>query len=228
MKYIDYEDVLSSARLGRFLKACSNKQDKALELYRLNIILSQNFYAILSMYEVALRNAIDKHYSIVFNDKEWLKNQCLGNGFLNDNKFQVGRFKSKKKVDASIRELGIRYTHDRVIASLSFGFWVNLFAPLQFRLAGQNLHKTFVSREKGTTPKEIYNELHKILDFRNRVAHHEPICFNGKEHVDLSHVLFIYSLILKYIKWLGLDTNKFLKDIDNTKAIVEKINLKYS
>jgi hypothetical protein len=224
MQYEDFEKILSHARLSRFLKACNGDKQKALKLYRLNIELSQNFYAILSMFEVALRNAIDVHYSNHFNDKEWLKNQCIGKGFLNDNAFQTGRFKSKKKVDSAIRELGVRYTHDRVIASLSFGFWVNLFAPIQFRLAGQNLHKIFPNRPKGTLPKLIFNELNIILDFRNRVAHHEPICFNGSQSINLTNVVNTYTSIIELTQWLGIDNVRFLKDLDNTNQIISEIN----
>lgn len=176
------------------------------------------------MFEVALRNAaIDVHYSNHFNDKEWLKNQCLGKGFLNDNAFQTGRFKSKKKVDSAIRELGVRYTHDRVIASLSFGFWVNLFAPIQFRLAEQNLHKIFSNRPKGTLPKQLFNELNIILDFRNRVAHHEPICFNGSQTINLTNVISTYTSIIELTQWLAIDNVKFLKDLDNTNQIIVEI-----
>jgi hypothetical protein len=224
MQYEDFEKILSYARLSRFLKACNGDKQKALKLYRLNIELSQNCYAILSMFEVALRNAIDVHYSNHFNDKEWLKNQCIGKGFLNDNAFQTGRFKSKKKVDSAIRELGVRYTHDRVIASLSFGFWVNLFAPIQFRLAGQNLHKIFPNRPKGTLPKLIFNELNISLDFRNRVAHHEPICFNGSQSINLTNVVTTYTSIIKLTQWLGIDNVRFLKDLDNTNQIISEIN----
>ena len=223
MQYADFEKILSKARLNRFLKACNGDKEKALDLYRLNIKLSQNFFAILSMFEVALRNAIDSHYSGHFNDNEWLKNQCLGTGFLNNNAFQTGRFKSKKKVDAAIKELGVRYNHDRVIASLSFGFWVNLFAPIQFRLAGQNLHKIFPNRPKGKQPKQIFGELNFILDFRNRVAHHEPICFNGSETVNLVGAEKCYDLLINYIIWLNLDSSKFLKDLDNMSSIINEI-----
>jgi len=223
MKYEDYEKVLSHARLSRFLKACNGDKQKALQLYRLNIKLSQNFFAILCMFEVALRNAIDIHFINHFQDKEWLKNQCLGKGFLNNPAFQTGRFKSKKKVDSAIRELGVRYTHDRVIASLSFGFWDNLFAPIQFRLSGQNLHKIFPNRVKGTQQKQIFNELNVVLEFRNRAAHHEPICFNGSQFIDLSNAKHTYSLIIKMIEWLAIDNERFLKDLDNTNQIVSEI-----
>jgi hypothetical protein len=223
MQYEDFEKILSQARLNRFLKACKGDKENALYLYHLNIKLSQNFYAILSMFEIALRNAIDIHYTNHFNDKEWLKTQCLGTGFLNDKAFQTGRFKSKKKVDSAIRELGVRYTHDRVIASLSFGFWVNLFAPIQFRLAGQNLHKIFSNRPKGTQPKQVFTELNIILDFRNRVAHHEPICFNGSQTINLVNVINTYNSIIKLIQWLAINNVKFLKDLDSTTQIIVEI-----
>jgi hypothetical protein len=224
MQYDDFEKLLSQARLSRFLKACDGDKQKALQLYRLNIKLSQNFYAILSMFEVALRNAINIHYSNHFSDKEWLKNQCIGNGFLNNSAFQTGRFKSKKKVDLAIRELGVRYTHDRVIASLSLGFWVNLFAPIQFRLAGQNLHKIFSNRPKGTLPRLIFAELNIILDFRNRVAHHEPICFNGSQSINLTSAVSTYNSIIQLTQWLNIDNLRFLKDLDNTNQIFAEIN----
>jgi hypothetical protein len=176
------------------------------------------------MFEVALRNAINIHYSNHFSDKEWLKNQCIGKGFLNNNAFQTGRFKSKKKVDSAIRELGVRYTHDRVIASLSLGFWVNLFAPIQFRLAGQNLHKIFSNRPKGTLPRQIFAELNIILDFRNRVAHHEPICFNGSQSINLTSAVSTYNSIIQLTQWLNIDNLRFLKDLDNTNQIISEIN----
>jgi hypothetical protein len=223
MEYEDFENTLSAARLNRFLIACGGDRARALNLYRLNIKLSQNFFGILSLFEVGLRNAIDRHYRDHFSDPEWLKNQCLGKGFLNDSVFSSGRFKSKKKVDASIKELGIRYSHDRVVASLSFGFWVNLFAPIQFRLAGQNLHLIFTARPKGTQPKQIFNELGTILDFRNRVAHHEPICFNGSQNINLGNVDHIYREIIKYIQWLGIDEQKFLEEIDGVTEILNII-----
>lgn len=224
MKYEDFERVLSPARLSRYLNACKSDKEKALKLYRLNIKLSQEFYAILSLFEVALRNAINEHNVAHFNDIEWLKNQCLKNGFLNNQMFSAGRFKSKKKVDSAIRELGIRYNHDKLVASLSFGFWVNLFAPIQFRLAGQNLHKIFATRPKGTQPKQIFNDLNQILDFRNRVAHHEPICFNSSKNIDLSRAVCIYNLISQLIEWMALYKSKFLNDLDNTSKIINEIN----
>ena len=137
MTFADYQTALSPARLNRYVTALAGDTQKALTLYRLNVLLSRQFYGLISVYEVCLRNRIDTYYATYFTDSEWLKNQCTGTGFLNDPAFKAGGFKSRKNVDGAICSLGIKYTHDRLVASMTLGFWVNLFAPLQFRLAHQ-------------------------------------------------------------------------------------------
>lgn len=225
MTYSDFEKALSSARLSRYLVACSNNKDKALKLYQLNIQLSQDFYAILSLFEVALRNSIDDHYKTYFNDPEWLKNQCTGTGFLNNQAFALGKFKSRKKVNEAIRDLGVRYTHDKVVASISFGFWVNLFAPIQFRLAGQNLHQIFISRPQGTQPRVLFNELTQLLNFRNRVAHHEPLCFNRSHQISILYAQTHYNLIVEKTNWLGFNAIDFFDGLDNVQETINLISV---
>jgi len=62
MKYEEYEKAISRPRLNIYLNACKGNKRKAIRLYRLNIKLSQSFYAILSILEVIIRNSIDEHY----------------------------------------------------------------------------------------------------------------------------------------------------------------------
>ena len=63
MRYNEYEMVFSSARLNIYKIACDGDNIKALILYRHNIKLCQKFYGVLNVFEVALRNAIDRHKS---------------------------------------------------------------------------------------------------------------------------------------------------------------------
>lgn len=60
MKYRDFESILSSQRLQRYVNSCSGDTRKAMTLYRENLHLSQEMFTIISCFEVALRNAIDK------------------------------------------------------------------------------------------------------------------------------------------------------------------------
>ena len=219
MTYEEFEKALSPARLNRYLGACGGDKLKTLELYRQNIVLSQEFYAILSLFEIALRNAINGHYTTQFNDKEWLKNQCAGSGFLNNPVFATAQYKSRKKVDEAIRNLGAGYTYDRLVATISFGFWINLFAPIQFRIAGQTLHKIFIKRPKGISAKDLYNDLILILEFRNRIAHYEQICFNSNHQKDLAYAQQHYDLIVEKTGWLGFPAKNFFDGLDNIQCI---------
>lgn len=59
MKYLDFENILSAKRMGRYLSAVGGDTRKAMTLYRENLRLSQELFTIVSCFEVALRNAID-------------------------------------------------------------------------------------------------------------------------------------------------------------------------
>lgn len=82
MKYSDYERAFSPARLNKYLVACGGNTTKALTLYRYNVKLCQKFYAILNIFEVLLRNAINVHYQNVFNDPDWVENQLQPGGMI--------------------------------------------------------------------------------------------------------------------------------------------------
>lgn len=43
------------------------------------------------------------------------------------------------------------------------------------------------------------NGLSHIREFRNRIAHHEPICFDGSGNISTSFALNHYLLICEYI-----------------------------
>ena len=60
MRYSDFEDAMSPERMRRYLTACVYDTKRAMTLYRYNLKLSQEMFAIVSCFEVTLRNKIDK------------------------------------------------------------------------------------------------------------------------------------------------------------------------
>ena len=60
MKYAKFESILSAARMNRYLVASNGNTRKAMTLYRLNLKLSQEFFTVISCFEIALRNKIEK------------------------------------------------------------------------------------------------------------------------------------------------------------------------
>ncbi len=67
MKYADFERLMSPSRMSRYLSACANQTRKAMTLYRANLRLSQDFFSMLGVFEVVLRNKIDTHYKAIYN-----------------------------------------------------------------------------------------------------------------------------------------------------------------
>ena len=82
MKYKDFENAFSAARLNKYKNACGGNTNKALTLYRHNVKLCQKFYGVLNIFEIILRNAINQHYTIHFNDADWIYHQLQSGGML--------------------------------------------------------------------------------------------------------------------------------------------------
>lgn len=79
MKYADFEKIMSSQRMERYLTACGGDTRKAMTLYRYNLQISQEMFTIVSCFEVALRNAIDRKLTENLGE-EWLKDSITANG----------------------------------------------------------------------------------------------------------------------------------------------------
>ena len=68
----------------------------------------------------------------------------------------------------------------------------------------------------------IYAKLDAIRNFRNRVNHCEPICFNGN-NIDCSKVIDIRTKLYDLIRWIDPDLVPFFEDIDNIQNKVDNI-----
>ena len=200
MKYSEYEIAFSQARLKKYLDACGGNRTKALSLYRHNIKLCQKFYGILNVFEIVLRNAINIHYCKYFSDQNWIRNQCKTGGMLER---APQRTELERTIEMLLRQ--DKYSNDRLVSSVSFGFWTYLFNRIPYRSGGMNLLKIFPNRTSGLGQRTIYNELQDIKSFRNRIAHHEAICFNSWGNIDMQYAEEKLSLIKKYVIFLGYD-----------------------
>jgi hypothetical protein len=200
--------AISTPRFQRYLEACGNR-DKALALYRANIALSQQLYGVIGVFEVILRNSIDR-YMIAQQGDEWLENAVTSGGYFD---ISPGCEITYHSVQEAIHRLGIQYTHDELITKLTFGFWTYLFSPKEFAAAGSSLLGAFPNRPFGTKQKTIFQNLVKINDLRNRIAHHEPICLE-KDIISINRTEKRYLLILELLSWLGCNPQQILSGID--------------
>lgn len=224
MKYSDFENIISQPRLARYKASCNNNTKKTVTLYRANIRLSQKIFSVLNLFEIALRNSIDNYYKSYFHrlnhNDEWLLTQSTIGGFLSAR----GCHQTRDLALNAINKLGNDYTHDKTVAELSFGFWRYLFAPKQYLAGGSILLNIFIARPPGISHTDIYNKLKFINDIRNRIAHHEPICFGRGNTISTHYAEYRYNLIIELIIWLGYDSNDLLYGIDSVSKEINFIN----
>lgn len=226
MKYTEFEDLISSERMRKYLVACGNDTRKAMKLYRLNLKLSQEMFTIISCFEVTLRNKIDKVMRQYFGN-DWLRDSIAFNGiFYSDNRVEQTRKIIQKAYDELIRENN--YSHTKLLSQMEFGVWKFMFNNVQYRLSGRHLLSIFPNKPK-TTPQmridnsKIFSELHSINMLRNRIAHHKPICFDSGINFNLQNATSCYSSILTFFYWMEIDSEKFLYGLDHIDTVCKQI-----
>ena len=60
---------------------------------------------------------------------------------------------------------------------------------------------------------------------RNRIAHHEPVCFNARGEIDTFYVLSRYDKMIKLFHWLDIDSASLLYGLDHVKKVCYQIEL---
>ena len=229
MKYSDFEYVLSAERISRYHRACGGDSRNAMTLYRYNLQLSQEMFSVISFFEVALRNAIDRHMRSHFGN-DWLRDSVLPNGIFQTNTNFIG---SARIIENAYQKLMFEhaYSHTRLLTTMEFGVWKYMFSTLQYRATGQTLLLVFPNKQRSTPQLQInqayiYNELDKVNKLRNRIAHHEPICFlTGQDVVYTDYIKKEYQNIQTLFSWMGINGKSMLYGLDHVLIICNKIDL---
>lgn len=163
------ETALSSDRLTAYLRETGGDKGRALRLYLWNTETSAAFYSPLQGLEIALRNALHRELSSIYG-AHW---------------YDTPSTPLTPRAKDLIREAKSSIAHNkkqvippRVVAELSFGFWVSLLGPgpsgtYEMQLWRPILYKAFP--HKRLSRKEVHNPLDQLRLLRNRIAHHEPI-----------------------------------------------------
>jgi hypothetical protein len=114
----------------------------------------------------------------LIHGNDWLQDSTQNGGIFDDKRFRF----TKGVIHEAVQSLGAFYTHPKLVAELGFGFWRYMFANHQFRAAGQNLLQIFPNKPVSIplvqyNSNYVFGQLEQINKLRNRLAHHEPICF---------------------------------------------------
>lgn len=169
------ERLFSAGRLARFYEVANHDMREAGALYAGNIQLSESVYPGLVVAEVALRNAVHRQLSYLYQTADW-------HLLVEQQPALRGLQPSIAKAQQHIRDRGEAVSADKVVAELNFGFWVTLFNRAyedalwkQLRIAFPHLPKA--ERQRPTVSVVV----NAVRVLRNRVYHNEPVCWNLQE-----------------------------------------------
>lgn len=217
---------MSSKRMRRYLNACGGNRRKAQTLYRLNLRLSQEMFTIISCYEVALRNAIDKIMTASFGP-DWLRDAIRPGGIFDGPLFS-GTTRIMYKAYNELVANG-KYSCSKMLSAMEFGVWKYMYSAPQYRATGRRLLNVFPQKPKSSAASQynnqfIYNELDAVNRLRNRIAHHEPICFlQDQETISTVYLQQCYRRILTLLRWMGIDAQTLLYGLDHVQNLSDRI-----
>ena len=217
MDFNTSQKLYSVPRINKYARACGGDKRKTMQLYRFNLRLCQKFYGVLSVFEVVLRNAVNEHYTIYYSDSDWIVNQAKVGGLYAHEQDEI------RTTANDYKKRGI-YNNDKMVSALTFGYWTHLFSKKRYKLGGKTLLKIFPNKAKGLNQADVYEDLTHIREFRNRIAHHEPICFDGNGNISTAFARRHYQLICDYISYFGLRPNDVIQWAETPDEILKKID----
>jgi hypothetical protein len=223
MDIAKYEHHFSTSRMSRYINACNGDADKTIRLYNLNIELSQALYPLLSILEIALRNAIDRQLAKYFNDNQWLirKRNLFAThpgllfrdkrGKLQPDNFFIDKINN---AEGKLHFRGIPVSQGKLLAELTFGFWVKFFDNKSIKILHGAQIRAFQNSPK-MPMTQVHSHLNQIVALRNRISHNEPICFNKAGQLCLITIEGYEQHICNALGWINHELKDW-SDIFNT------------
>ncbi len=211
MNFNQLQDLLSVARLDRYLVATGGDTERATRLYQVNLKLAQAFHPVLGVFEVVLRNKIDQALEVYFNDPDWIINQkrVLGGRLLT----QILEAENRLLADR------IPVSKGRLVASQMLGFWTDIFSKPTFKnLKGSPIH-IFKNPPPALVRADISTRLNQIRQLRNRINHNEPICFKHHQ-IDYTEVAAVHQAMYDVMDWIDPDIRRFLQGLDEVQKVL--------
>lgn len=182
-----FEHVISKPRLDSYRGYFhTTSVDEAIGLYMWNSELSSCFGALLSFFEIALRNNVHRAMS------QFYTRGASSSDHWYDRISASLKASTVSKI-TEVRQEGPRHARtfrnpapspDEIVSRVTFGFWPGVIGTLDPRFADQLFPNIFPHHSLNanpldwkirTTRKAALAFIYELNDFRNRLAHHEPL-----------------------------------------------------
>lgn len=188
-----------------------DNEARAILHYKENLKLAESFYISLSVFEVTLRNSISRQLEHMTGRKDWYAifptTPALTS--LNPDITQARRH---------IVNRGEHIDPDKIIAELTFGFWVTLLNSEYERVLWKHLRLAFPYMPKQDRKrKNVSAPCNALRKLRNRVFHHEPICW------DIRYVTQLHDQLVEVLGYINKDMPAWLETIDHFNQVKDEI-----
>ena len=182
--------ALSAPRLGRYLADSGDILDAAISLYERNARISEAFHLPLQGLEVCLRNHINEQLAGKYGSN-WYRTTAAP--------LTQATIEKLDKAMNDLRDRHVPINQGAVVAELNFGFWVTLLGRTYARsLWPPLLSRVFLQGGRRMSWQAVHGRMNDLRNFRNRVAHHEPIY-----HLNPAAV---HAEIIEAVAWICPDT----------------------
>jgi hypothetical protein len=182
-----FERAISKPRLDSYKGYFRTRNlDASIGLYMWNTELSTCFSNLISLFEITLRNQVHRAMSLRYSPS---KNQHSFDWY---NKIRGSLAKeTKRKIDYVLEDkFGKKVipapSPDELVSRVTFGFWPAILSRIDKRVNYANVifPQIFPNHILSVSPndwlieinrKSALNYIYELNDFRNRIAHHEPL-----------------------------------------------------
>lgn len=209
--------AISQPRLEPYIRACFFNRRLAIDLYRWNAEISGAFLAPIQLCEVTVRNAIVETLERVYGHN-WPWSSAFERS-LPDPRPPSGRpiFSPRREL---VRTRNRMTLPGKVVAELKFAFWVELLTRRHNdRLWRPYIRNSFPNLPERMTSRDaiiiLHNQLDKVKDVRNRIAHHEPIF---KLDVQAQ-----YKRIISLIHFCNQPTELWVQEFQDVTKLIKKM-----
>lgn len=188
-----------------------NNAKKAIRHYEQNIRLAESLGPSLSVFEVALRNALIRELETMTGSKAW---------YISFQSHPALKPLYRYIITASnqINTRGEEVTADKINGELTLGFWVSLFNAEYERYLWKDLRRAFPNLPKQRRQrKNVSAPLNTIRTLRNRVFHNEAISWN------LTRLTTLHGIILDVIGWMNPMLPAWLQRVDRYKKVLTRV-----
>ena len=219
----DLDAAISPSRLAPYLMAVGGSdRDMAMKLYLWNARIAKSFLYPLHVAEVITRNAIHEAFSRSFGGPGWM-NPVSGHL---DNRLNIQPQAAIQKAIGRLAANGnIHPSPDDIVAALTFDFWSNLFRrdyswlwPLPDPVSGKSILKTvFPNLPAGKGRGYVKDRVAAINDFRNRIAHHEPVHYRHINHKQ------VHDGVLEFIGFRCASTREWVARHSTVPAVTRTV-----